>query len=100
MTRIGGLWPSIHFIVNVVTMDGITQVMCCIPDVPFAGDWDEYSNDVSVGCLWSDHELKDHLADAQQWDNALSLHDLEEHQQLIEERLNILLQEEPWKWKL
>jgi len=98
MTFIGGRWQQMHIVVDVLTPDGFTQAICVLNDVPFGGDWNRETNDVSVGCLWSPRELKANLEATQQWGDTIVTQSIEEQEQLINERLNILVKEEPWNW--
>ncbi len=100
MARIGGLWPQVQYVIDVMTTDGFEEVITTLYDVPFAGDWDRDTDDVSVGCLWSPRELLAQTREAQNWSDCAVVQDTEEQEQLVNERLNIYLKDEPWTWLL
>ena len=93
---IGGFWPEVQFIVEIITYEGVADVVCSIGDVPFGGTWD--GTWVSVSCLWSDRELEHNLSLAQNWEDCYIVQTQDEQLQTINERLNILLAESPQNW--
>ena len=95
---LGGYWPEIQFVIDVLTKYGIEEEICSLSDVPFAGNWDTETGDVDVGCVWSDAQLADNLAEAQNWSECLTLQSTEEQEDLINERLNVVVKECPWNW--
>lgn len=98
MNHIGGFWPEVQFLVDVVCSEGVAEVVCSVGNVPFAGTWNKDTNDVSVACVWSDRELKHYLENAQQWGEFVVVPTQDEQLHLIDGWLNVLVKENPWNW--